>query len=82
MKTASRSLPDPLITATPERLGGAPVFAGTRVPLKTFFEYLEGGEPLDAFLVDFPNVSREHAIAVLEFAQDSAVAQSTGVAAE
>jgi len=62
-------LPDPLITATSDRLSGAPVFAGTRVPVQNLFDYLEGGEPLDEFLIDFPNVTREHAVAVLEDAR-------------
>ena len=59
------SLPNPLITATPDRMSGAPVFAGTRVPVQNLFDYLKGGEPLDEFLIDFPNVTREHAVAVL-----------------
>ena len=59
-------LPNPLITATKDRLGGTPVFAGTRVPVQTFFEYMEGGEPLDEFLEGFPCVFKEHAIAVLK----------------
>ena len=45
---------------------GTPVFRGTRVPVKTLFDYLEGGESLDDFLVGFPTVSRELAIQVLE----------------
>jgi uncharacterized protein (DUF433 family) len=57
-------LPDPLIVSDPKRLVGTPVFAGTRVPVQTFFEYIEGGQPLDAFLDDFPDVSRERAEAV------------------
>jgi uncharacterized protein (DUF433 family) len=59
-------LPDPLITSDPNRLGGTPVFAGTRVPIQTLFDHLEAGDPLDVFLEDFPNVSREHAIVVLK----------------
>lgn len=49
--------------------GGMPVFAGTRVPLKNLFEYLEGGESVEDFLQDFPSVSRAAAIAVLEQAR-------------
>lgn len=67
------TVPDPLITATPERLGGAPVFAGTRVPIKTFFDYLAAGRSLDAFLDDFPSVPREHAVAVLRRSSDAVV---------
>ena len=62
------SLSTPLITSTPERLGGTPVFAGTRVPVQTLIEYLEAGHPLDHFLEDYPSVTREHAIAVLGLA--------------
>ena len=47
-------------------LGGVPVFVGTRVPVKTLYEYLEGGDSLDEFLDDFPAVTREQAIAALE----------------
>jgi uncharacterized protein (DUF433 family) len=73
---------EPLITSTPARLGGEPVFAGTRVPVKTLFDYLEGGAPLDEFLIDFPNVSREHAVAVLELARTEAIAKIGREAAE
>ena len=47
-------------------MSGTPCFAGTRVPVKTIFDYLEGGETLDEFLDDFPTVTRELAIALLE----------------
>ncbi len=67
-------LPDPLITVSPERLSGMPVFAGTRVPVQTLFDHLEAGDSLDVFLEDFPDVTREHAIAVLELAQRTAIA--------
>ena len=63
------NLPEPLITVSPEYLSGAPVFTGTRVPVQALFDYIEGGDPLDEFLDDFPDVSREHAIAVLELAR-------------
>jgi uncharacterized protein (DUF433 family) len=72
-------LPDPLITSTPGRLGGMPVFAGTRVPVQTLFDHLEAGDPLHVFLEDFPDVTREHAIAVLEMARRAAI---TSLAAE
>ncbi len=55
-----------LITIDPEIHSGTPVFAGTRVPVKTLFDHLESGDPLEVFLDDFPSVSREHAVAVLE----------------
>lgn len=59
----------PLITVDPEIHSGTPVFAGTRVPIKVLFDHLEAGDPLEVFLEDFPSVSREMAIAVLEQAR-------------
>jgi uncharacterized protein (DUF433 family) len=55
-----------LITVDPEILGGTPVFAGTRVPVKTLFEYLEDNYSLDEFIECFPTVTREVAQRVLE----------------
>lgn len=55
-----------LIERDPEKLGGTPVFFGTRVPIKNLFDYLEEGESLDVFLDDFPTVTREQVLAVLE----------------
>jgi len=52
-----------------EILGGTPVFRGTRVPVQTLFDYLEGGETLEDFLEGFPTVSRESAVAALEEAR-------------
>jgi uncharacterized protein (DUF433 family) len=65
------TLPSPLISSSPERLGGAPVFAGTRVPVQTLIENLEAGHPLDQFVDDFPSVTRDHAVAVLELAKQA-----------
>ena len=70
------AVPDPLITTSPERLSGTPVFAGTRVPVQTLIDYLAGGDTLDEFLIDFPSVSREHAIAVLELAKSVLLTQA------
>jgi uncharacterized protein (DUF433 family) len=67
---------EPLITTSPRRLSGTPVFAGTRVPVQTLIDYLEAGDSLDAFLDDFPSVSREHAIAVLEVAKSALLAEA------
>jgi uncharacterized protein (DUF433 family) len=55
-----------LITIDPDILGGSPVFKGTRVPVKTLFEYLENDYSLDEFLECFPSVTRELACRVLE----------------
>ncbi len=54
-----------LITIDKEILSGMPVISGTRVPVKNLFDYLETGETLDEFLIDFPSVSKEKAVAVL-----------------
>ncbi|MBI3156330.1 MAG: DUF433 domain-containing protein [Burkholderiales bacterium] len=59
----------PVVVMDPEIMGGTPVFAGTRVPVRILFEHLEAGDPLDLLLDDFPTVSREQAIAVLEEAR-------------
>jgi uncharacterized protein (DUF433 family) len=62
-------LPHPLITISSEYLGGTPVFTGTRVPVKTLFDYLEAGDPLAEFLRQFPTIKREHAMAVIRLAR-------------
>ena len=64
-----------LIQRSEELLGGTPVFAGTRVPVQTLFDYLEEGDTLDEFLDDFPAVSREHAVKVLERMKETLLAQ-------
>jgi len=58
-----------VIHSDPETLGGTPVFVGTRVPVRTLIDYLEGGHPLAEFLDDFPSVTHEQAIAALEEAK-------------
>ena len=55
-----------LISKDTEVLGGTPVFSGTRVPIETLFDHLEAGVSLDEFLDDFPTVSRDQAVALLE----------------
>ena len=62
------------ITANPERMGGTPVFRGTRVPVSTLFEYLEDNYTLYEFLDSFPSVSKEDALAVLIGAQQRTLA--------
>jgi len=59
------------ITIDPEIMGGTPVFSGTRVPIQALFDYVETGETLDEFLENFPSVSREKSIEVLEKAKFS-----------
>jgi uncharacterized protein (DUF433 family) len=61
---------DSPISRSPDVLGGTPVFAGTRVPLQTLLDYLEGGESIDDFLEGFPSVTREQIVWFLELAKD------------
>ena len=63
-----------LITVNPDILGGTPVFKGTRVPVKTFFEYLEDNFSLDEFLECFPSATREMARRVLEHSEAALLA--------
>ncbi len=60
-----------VIHSDPEIQGGAPVFVGTRVPVKNMFDYLEAGDSLDDFLKSFPSVTRDQAVAALELAREA-----------
>ena len=55
-----------VVNVDPERMSGAPCFTGTRVPINHLFDYLEAGDSLDVFLEDFPTVTRDQALGVLE----------------
>ena len=68
MKTKS------VVSIDPEVMSGAPVFAGTRVPVRTLLDHIEAGDSLDVFLEDFPSVSRAQAVAFLEEASEKLVA--------
>ena len=63
-----------VVRCDPAVLGGTPVFAGTRVPIQSLFDYLEGGETLDEFLRQFPSVRRDQAVAALELARATLLA--------
>jgi len=67
---------DRVVHCDPDILGGTPVFVGTRVPVRTLFDYLEGGDTLDEFLRQFPSVRREQAIAALNLARESLLADA------
>ena len=58
--------PKDIVHSDPRILSGTPVFVGTRVPVQSLFDYLEGGETIAEFLDDYPSVSREQAVAFLE----------------
>ena len=62
-----------IVTSTADIMNGAPVFKGTRVPIRTLFDYLEGGDNIGEFLTDFPSVSREQVVAFLDQLKDETV---------
>ena len=65
-----------VVHSDPEISGGTPVFRGTRVPVQSLFDYLEGGETLDQFLDQFPSVSKEQALAALDLARGFILARA------
>lgn len=65
------------VSIDPEIMSGTPVFAGTRVPIQNLFDYIEGGDDLAEFLDDFPSVSKEAAVAVLEMAKKSLMSEKS-----
>ena len=67
----------PIVTSSPDVLSGAPVFAGTRVPVQAFIDYLEGGETIDDFLTGFPTVRREAVVAFLEEATTRMISKAS-----
>ena len=67
----------PVITCSPDVMGGTPVFAGTRVPVQTLIDYLEGGETIGDFLEGFPTVSREQVFSFFEEAKERMVTASS-----
>lgn len=71
-----------LITRNENILGGIPVFTGTRVPVKTLFDYLKANHPLDDFLDDFPTVARGQAQQVIEIVQQQLQEPSDGAVYE
>ena len=71
MATAQTQLLDGIIWIDPDATGDAPCFYGTRVPIKSLFDYLKRGHTLEDFLAGFPHVTREQAESVLEASQGS-----------
>jgi len=70
-------MPKLIVTCSPDVLGGTPVFAGTRVPVQTLIEYLEGGDTIDNFLEGFPTVTRQQVVAFLEEGKNRVVASAS-----
>lgn len=65
-----------VVNINPNIMGGEPVFMGTRVPIQIFWDYLEGNAPLDEFLLDYPTVTREQCLALLEAAREKVAADA------
>ena len=65
-----------VVHSDPEIPGGTPVFVGTRVPLRNLIDYIEEGYTLDEFLDDFPSVTRDQVLAVLESAHEALTASA------
>jgi uncharacterized protein (DUF433 family) len=59
---------DQAVWVSPERLSGTPCFRGTRVPVQSLIDFIEGGETIDQFLALYPHIKREHVFAVLDIA--------------
>ena len=68
---------DSVVRCDPGVLGGTPVFAGTRVPVKNLLDYLAAGDSLERFLDHFPSVTRAQAVAALEVAKDLLTSRAT-----
>jgi uncharacterized protein (DUF433 family) len=67
MTASERAALESAIWTDPQRMGGAPCFRNTRVPIQSLIDFLEGGETVDEFLVLYPAVSREQLVTVLDF---------------
>jgi uncharacterized protein (DUF433 family) len=68
---------EPIVTSSPDVLSGTPVFAGTRVPVQTLVDYLEGGVTIDDFLAGFPTVNREQVVALLHEAAARTISKAS-----
>jgi uncharacterized protein (DUF433 family) len=66
----------PVVHSDPKIMSGAPVFVGTRVPVKALFDYIEAGDTLEEFLEDFPGVTKKQALGALELARDALISSA------
>jgi uncharacterized protein (DUF433 family) len=73
-------MPNSIVNKDPEILGGTPVFAGTRVPVRILFEHLEAGDSLDDFLDNFPTVTRDQTTALLDLAMKQIIGSDEAAA--
>jgi uncharacterized protein (DUF433 family) len=65
-----------LVWINPKRMSGEPCFAGSRVPVKTLFDFIEAGDTIEMFLEDFPPITREQVVAVLEQSREVLLSDS------
>jgi len=72
----TQSITQSIINVDPEILGGKPVFRGTRVPIEIFWDYLEGGDSIDEFLVQYPGVKREQCVGLVMAARDKVMSDA------
>ncbi len=70
MTTDQKARLDEAVWVSPQRMSGTPCFRGTRVPVQSLIDFLEGGETLDQFLVLYPSITRQQVLAVLDFANN------------
>lgn len=68
--------PKSVVSIDNDVMGGTPVFVGTRVPVQSLFDYLEGGETVDEFLRQFPSVDRKQTVAALQMSRDSIISSA------
>jgi uncharacterized protein (DUF433 family) len=73
MTDLQRTRLDKAIWVDPQRMGGAPCFRDTRVPVQSLIDLLEGGETIDTFLSLYPSIARQQVVAVLDFAKDQII---------
>ncbi len=66
-----------IVTSSPDILSGTPVFTGTRVPVQSLIDYLEGGETIDDFLAGFPTVERAQVVAFLDEATNRMITKAS-----
>jgi uncharacterized protein (DUF433 family) len=74
MTAQQQALLREIVWVDPDRLGGEPCFKGTRVPVQSLIDHIEGNATLNEFLEGFPSVSREQAIQFIELAKDNLLA--------
>ena len=70
LEAEGNAMDQSVVSMSPDVLSGAAVFRGTRVPIRALIDYLEGDHTIDEFLLDFPSVTREQVIQLLEEARE------------